>query len=287
MSLDQVFPPKPTFTENELSDQTGKVFTPSLSPPPSRQPIPSTILTLTNLQVFLITGAAAGVGIELAKILYSKHGTVYIATRSLPKITLAKETIRTAHPSRKGRLEHILLDLSDLSTIRPAAEEFLAKENRLDVLFHNAAVMNTPREATSRQGHELQMATNALGPHLLTTCLEDVLGRTAEREKGSGREGGVRVVWLSSFLAGIPKGGVVFDGEGRPTVLKQTRMNYMQTKVGNIYLCHEWMVRMRDTGVVNVVVHPGFIKTELQRNNPWLGTFMVCYPLFCFGGWWD
>lgn len=49
-----------------------------------------------------------------------------------------------------GRLTGLQLDLSDLPTIRHAAEEFLAKEDRLDVLVHNAGVMTPPAGSTTK-----------------------------------------------------------------------------------------------------------------------------------------
>ncbi|OIW26273.1 NAD(P)-binding protein [Coniochaeta ligniaria NRRL 30616] len=242
---DQVFPPKPTFTETELPDQSGKVF--------------------------LITGGAAGLGFELAKILYQKNGTVYIATRSLVKIERAIKTLRESYPESKGRLEYIIVDLADLATIRPAAQEFLNKETRLDVLFQNAGVMNTPKNAQTKQGHELQMGTNAIAPHLLARCLEDILVRTAHEEQGLGRRGTVRIVWLASMVTvGTPKGGVVIGTDGKPKLLGVSFDNYMQSKSGNIYLAHEWASRLGDKGVISVVVNPGVVKTELQRHNTFI-----------------
>lgn len=44
----------------------------------------------------------------------------------------------------------MLLDLADLSSIRPAAIKFLENEHRPDVLFHNAAVMQPPKGSTSK-----------------------------------------------------------------------------------------------------------------------------------------
>ncbi|MAD87267.1 MAG: hypothetical protein CL912_30270 [Deltaproteobacteria bacterium] len=43
-----------------------------------------------------------------------------------------------------GRLGTMVLDLSDLKTIRPGVQTFLKKESRLDILVHNAAVMGPP-----------------------------------------------------------------------------------------------------------------------------------------------
>jgi NAD(P)-dependent dehydrogenase (short-subunit alcohol dehydrogenase family) len=45
----------------------------------------------------------------------------------------------------------MVLDLSDLATVKPAVEEFLKQETRLDVLFNNAAVMMPPRGSTDKQ----------------------------------------------------------------------------------------------------------------------------------------
>lgn len=98
-----------------------------------------------------MTGSAVGVGFELAKILYSKNGTVYIATRSKEKIENAIESLRKENPFSSGRLESLILDLSDLSTIKPAAKRFLEKEQRLDVIIHNAAVMRPPKGSKSKQ----------------------------------------------------------------------------------------------------------------------------------------
>lgn len=114
-----VFPPAPHFTDKDLPSLTGKVY--------------------------IITGAASGVGYELAKILYSAGGTVYIAARSASRCTGAITKIENEVTKRGvGRLESMVVDLSDLATVKPAVEAFLASESRLDVLVHNAAVMTPP-----------------------------------------------------------------------------------------------------------------------------------------------
>lgn len=96
--------------------------------------------TWSEYQIFLVTGANSGVGAELAKILYGKNATVYVAARSKQKALDAIEEMKTAHPESTGRLVFLQLDLSDLTTIKSSAEEFLAAESRLDVLWLNAGV---------------------------------------------------------------------------------------------------------------------------------------------------
>ncbi|KAH6638588.1 hypothetical protein BKA67DRAFT_528795 [Truncatella angustata] len=236
----QIFPPCPTFTEKNLPDLIGKVY--------------------------IITGAAAGIGQELAKMLYGKNATVYIATRSLEKIKHAIEVMQVSHPQSQGRLEPLLIDLADLATIKSAVQKFLSKEQRLDVLFHNAGVMVTPVDARSTQGHELQLGTNAVGPYLLTKLLEPILVRTAKHLPA----GSVRIVWVASIIAlGTPKGGIVWDEKtGGPDVLDSSGSNYMQSKAGVVFLGHEYARKLGEHGIISVSLHPGILKTELQRHLP-------------------
>ena len=106
---------------------------------------------LTSPQVCIVTGAAVGVGYQLAKMLYSQHATVYIATRSAAKIDAAISSLRASAPSSRGVLRAMVLDLSDLATIGPAARAFLDQESRLDVLVHNAGIMTPPAGSKSKQ----------------------------------------------------------------------------------------------------------------------------------------
>lgn len=77
-------------------------------------------------------------------MLYSKNGTVYIAARSAERANAGIKAIEADHPKSNGRLVSMVLDLADLSTVKPAVERFLEMEERLHVLVHNAAVMVPP-----------------------------------------------------------------------------------------------------------------------------------------------
>ncbi|KAJ3959934.1 hypothetical protein N0V92_003430 [Colletotrichum tropicale] len=226
-NFNQLFPPKPTFTEDELPDQTGRVF--------------------------FITGGVSGIGLELCKILYAANATIYIATRSASKIAKAIKELESLYPSSQGRLESLVLDLSDLTTIKPAADSFLAKETRLDVLVHNAGVMMPPKDSRSAQGHELQMGTNALGPFLLTRCLQERLRDTAAMQGVA--KGSVRVVWIASMISlGAPKGGVVWNAANdAPKELGDSMGDYMQSKVGVVFLAKEFANRTENDGIISVV----------------------------------
>jgi len=108
-------------------------------------------------KVYIVTGAASGIGYQLTKILYLKGATVYIAARSQARCDGAVEQLlsetnsSSAHERIRGKLGTLVVDLSDLSTIRPGVESFLKKESRLDVLVHNAAVMGPPPGSKDKQ----------------------------------------------------------------------------------------------------------------------------------------
>lgn len=110
------FIPKPTLTEQNLPDQTGRVA--------------------------IVTGGYSGAGKALCTILYRRNATVYIAGRSATKYDDAVAHIRQACPQSKGRLEFLRLDLSDLRTIKPAVESFMTREQSLHVLTNNAGAVS-------------------------------------------------------------------------------------------------------------------------------------------------
>jgi NAD(P)-dependent dehydrogenase (short-subunit alcohol dehydrogenase family) len=94
------------------------------------------------------------------------------------------------------------------------------------------------------------MGTNCLGPYLLTKLLLPVLQSTAE----SSPPGMVRVTWASSLASEVlaPKGGIRFDTSGTPKVLGKNG-DYAQSKVGNIFLAHEFAKRHGKEGIISVV----------------------------------
>ncbi|KAJ2987800.1 hypothetical protein NUW58_g4309 [Xylaria curta] len=233
----QLFPGKPTYTEEDIPDLSGKVY--------------------------IVTGANTGIGKEVARILYSKNAVVWIAARNVDKGTHAIASIKESHPSSIGRLELLQLDLSDLSTIRASAETFLAREKRLDVLFNNAGTMIPPNGSKTTQGHELQLGTNCLGPFLFTQLLTPTLIATAK----TAVKGSVRVVWVSSSATEhlSPKGGIEMDNlDYKRDVFYAWK--YGISKVGNYYHATEYARRHENDGIVSVSLNPGNLKSELDRN---------------------
>lgn len=257
--------PTPTLTEKNLPDQTGRVF--------------------------IVTGGYAGVGKELSKILYQRNGTVYVAGRSKGKADCAIEEIKRAVPSSDGRLDFLHVDLADLLTIKGSVEEFMRREQRLDVLTNNAGVMTPPLGSKSAQGYEMQMGTNVLGPWLFTQLLTPLIQKTAK----SSPPGSVRVTWAASLATTFsPSGGVAFEQDGSAKVHNSRSLDYAQTKAANVLLAREYQSLYGRDGIVSHSWNPGNLLSELQRHQTWiegvLTRMLVFQPFFgayteLFAGW--
>jgi retinol dehydrogenase 12 len=261
------FIPAPTFTGRNLPDQTGKVH--------------------------IVTGGYAGCGEELVRLLYEKNATVYIAGRSKEKAAKSIASVMGKHPDSTGKIGFLQLDLSNFRTVKPAVEEFVSKETRLDVLTNNAGVMTPPAGSKDSHSHELQMGTNCLGPFLFSELLQPILQRTAS----SSPPGSVRVTWAASIASQLysPQNGVDFGEDGNPRILGP-RTDYGQTKAGNIFLATETARRYGKSGIVSVAWNPGNLKTELRRHqSPLLEMamrFMLSPPIYgayteLYSGWSD
>ncbi|MCJ1249411.1 hypothetical protein MMC30_006635, partial [Trapelia coarctata] len=218
-----MFPPKATLTEENLPDQSGKVF--------------------------IVTGSSSGVGEQLASILYQHHAKVYVAVRSEEKAAKAINGIRASHPNSKGQLVFLHLDLADLTTIKKSAEDFKSKEQRLDVLWLNAGVMTPPQGSKTAQGYELQLGTNNLGHFLFTKLLHPVLAETAKTAPPNS----VRVVWVSSSAAEFaPKPAIIFENIDYKKKDEGAWIKYGRSKAGNVIHGAEFARRAKGEGVVSV-----------------------------------
>ena len=250
-SFSQFFPPHPTLTEANLPSQKGKVF--------------------------IVTGGNSGVGFELCALLYHAGAKVYFAGRSDTNAQAAMVRIKADSTSASGELIFLPLSLENLTTIKPAVEAFTAAESRLDVLFNNAGVSLPPRGSVSAQGHELQMATNCLGPYLLTQLLLPTLMHTAEKTSAAA----VRVIWTSSIAVDVsaPNGGM--DLSELTEIPSNQQKNYANSKTGNWFLASALADQVGSKGILSLTQNPGNLKSGLLRHAPWIlgfATSPLLYP---------
>lgn len=242
----QIFPPAPHFTIAQVEPQDGKVF--------------------------LVTGGYSGIGRELARMLYSKHARVYIAGRSAERAQQAIDDINATEPASRGTLEFLHLELDDLSSIKASVEAFKARESKLHILWNNAGVSQPPLDSVSKQGIELQLATNCLGPFLFTRLLQPLL--MAAAADATALPASVRVVWASSQVVELssPPEGIIMDEIRSPP--KDRTRNYTNSKTGNLFLASEYARRFGPSlRLMSVAHNPGAVNSSLLRHTPLLRFF--------------
>src|SRR5262245_2532425 len=146
------------------------------------------VVSEANLQGknVIVTGASSGIGVETARALAAAGAAVTLPVRNLAKGEQVASEIRSSTGNDSVRVA--ALDLSDFSSVRRFADEFLKTGKPLHILINNAAIMACPLARTP-EGFESQFATNHLGHFLLT-------GRLAAALRSGGPS---RVVALTSI----------------------------------------------------------------------------------------
>ncbi|HJQ05156.1 MAG TPA: oxidoreductase [Nocardioides sp.] len=218
-------------------------------------------MTWTTAQIPDLTGRTAivtgpttgGLGFFTARELAAKGARVVLAGRNPAKVAEAAADIRAAVPS--AQLEELTLDVSDLGSVRDAAES-AAAYGPLDLLVNNAGVMATPYSRTA-DGLELQMATNHFGPFLLTGLLLPQLI--------AGGDG--RVVNLASQAHRVAPRPPLDDPKEQHRRYLRWAV-YGQTKLANLLFVSELERRLRAAGlpVKALAAHPGYAGTHLAAN---------------------
>jgi NAD(P)-dependent dehydrogenase (short-subunit alcohol dehydrogenase family) len=211
-------------------------------------------------RIAVVTGANTGIGYEAARAL-ARHGAeVILACRDKEKGGRAAGRIRAEGP--KGVVQPMHLDLSDLTVVRRFADSFRGAYRRLDMLVNNAGVMVPPFSKTA-QGLELQFGVNFLGHFALTGLLIDRITSTP----------GSRVVTVSSLAGRV--GRIDFDNLRAERSYRPIR-EYAQSKLADLVFALELERRLRAGRIEarSIAAHPGFTRTDLQRNSP-LANFLV------------
>ncbi|KXT96480.1 SDR family NAD(P)-dependent oxidoreductase [Streptococcus oralis] len=126
----------------------------------------------------IITGGNSGIGYQVAKQLAEKGWSVTLFCRREEAAEQACEEIRqqTGNP----HVDYILVDLSDMKSVRKAAEQYIQKEDVLDVLINNAADfdLSVKKPIRTKEGLEKQFVTNVVAPFLLSTLLKGLLEKS-------------------------------------------------------------------------------------------------------------
>src|SRR5712692_778438 len=207
----------------------------------------------------VVTGANTGLGFETARVLAARGASVVLAVRDTDKGKAAAARIAGTAPGADVTVQP--LDLTSLDSVRAAAAELRARHPRIDLLINNAGVMFPPRQ-TTRDGFELQLGTNHLGPFALTGLLLEQMLPVP----------GSRVVTVSSLAHRI-QARINFDDLQSERSYRRVGA-YSQSKLANLMFTYELQRRLSGAGTtIAVAAHPGLAGTELGRYTPAIVAF--------------
>ncbi|CAH8682338.1 unnamed protein product [Schistosoma rodhaini] len=223
----------------------------------------------------IVTGSNTGIGLVTASELARRGARVIMACRNISKaedaknsllekygannpksvnIDLAcKQVISSLSPIYSDQLIIEQLDLASLQSIREFARRIIVTYPELHFLINNAGLAVSKYEKTV-DGFEMTMGVNHFGTFLLTELLLPLMKRSTPS----------RIINLSSMAH--YKGHLIKpDLQLKENEYSQLKA-YCDSKLANAMHAAELGDRLKDSGITVVSVHPGAVKTDLDRD---------------------
>ena len=186
---------------------------------------------MRDKQVFLITGASRGLGVDIARAALDAGHAVVATGRTASAVSAAVGT--------HAELLVVALDVTDPASARAAVDAAVARFGRIDVLVNNAGnfIAGTFEEIPA-EDFRAQLETNFFGPLDVTRAVLPIM-----RAQRSGH-----VVSISS-LAGL------------------IGQSFCSAYAASKFAVEGWMESLAPEvapfGIATTVVEPGFFRTEL------------------------
>ena len=205
-------------------------------------------------RVCLVTGASGGLGLAAGTAMARLGASLRLLVRDAGRGEDARRRIAAETGNEDVRCE--LVDISLRRSVRACAKRLLAGDEPVHVLVHNAGVLPSERRETA-EGLELTLATNVVGPHLLTRLLRERLVASAP----------ARVIFVSS--GGMYTQGLHVDDLQSRRGSFDGRVAYSRSKRAEVVLAERWAEEFAGTGVVVHSMHPGWADTPgIQTSLP-------------------
>lgn len=187
--------------------------------------------------VVVITGASAGIGLEVAKLLARQGARLVLAARSADLLDAAAEECRALG----GKAIGVPTDVSNRDQCRLLIDRALSEFGRIDTLINNAGISMHARfdELHDIEAVERITAINYFGAVYCTWYALPHLKKTNGR-----------LVAISSLTG---KNGV------------PTRTLYAGTKHAMAGFFDSLRIELRDSGVSVTVIYPGFVATDIAE----------------------
>ena len=204
----------------------------------------------------VITGATSGIGRAAALELAGQGARLTIVCRNTDKGAATVAELRSAVPGLSADV--VRCDLSDLESVRRAGFELIDRYDAIDVLINNAGVNDT-ESALTADGFDHMIASNYLGPFLLTRLVLDRVKAAAPSR--------IVVVGSEAHRMAAPFDPERFEDLGRYGPMNNN-LAYGRTKLLDQLFANELARRLAGTGVTANSVCPGLVATNLVDMGP-------------------
>ncbi len=198
----------------------------------------------------VVTGCTSGIGFETMRVLAARGAYVVGTSRSL-------ERARAAGRRVTGVTSALELELGDPESVLACSEQIRSLNAPVDMLICNAAYRGGGNEPLLSNGVERHFAVNHLGHFLLVNRLLERLYLSWQ--------GRIVIVASRAAYTDRPPGGIRFDRLETP-VDYSDRTAYATSKLANVLFARELGKRLRGTRITANAVHPGLVKTDIDRN---------------------
>ncbi|KAI0730003.1 NAD-P-binding protein [Fomitopsis betulina] len=181
-----------------------------------------------------------------------------------------------------GEVVWLPLDYSDPRDAKKAAEGFLEKEERLDILINSAALLLTPYKLTTDGIQEI-VVVNYFSPYVFLRTLLPLLKRTAQQPNSD-----VRIVMLTSEGHRMPPKDCHFrsiddfNREFKGESLASSRRYNLSKYMGVLHVKElQRQLDAEGAPIIVTAVHPGVVNTDgVQNFAHSAGTFKA--PVYAF-----
>ena len=211
-----------------------------------------------NSQTILITGTASGMGRITAGLLAEQGAQLILVDFDIPNGEQARDEIIAK--TGNTNIEFIACDVTSFTEVRRMTEHVKENYSHLDVLINNAGITQSVL-CESVDGFEMTMATNFLGPFLITHLLLDLLKASAPSRIINVSSDGHKMVPTMDF--DDIDNRTDWDGVNHNKGFQA----YARSKLALACFSYDLAERLTGTGVSVYCLSPGyFIRTNVHRH---------------------
>ncbi len=198
--------------------------------------------------IALVTGANKGIGYEIAAQLARLGTMVLLGSRDRNRGEEAAAALRAAG----GNVHCIVLDVTDATSIRTAAENIAERCHRLDVLVNNAGVTGPRALATADlDAVRAVFETNVFGALAVTNAMLPLLRRSSAG----------RIVNMSSSVASLSR-----TSDLNSPFAAVPPSAYGPSKTALNALTVQYAKELRGSGILVNAADPGGAATDMTRS---------------------